>query len=85
MNVSEIYLMVDEIDHVTYAYRKGKGLDIPHSVRLIKQYTSACPEVAELTKGIDPIFKDISGLPAEELVQYLVGIRTILLKQVWPA
>jgi len=83
MNRCEIFIEVDEIDHITYAYHKGKGFDKIHAARLIRRYAAENADVAAFCAPVDPIFADLESFPAEELERLLAGIRNILLHTVW--
>jgi len=83
MNQVEIYIKADEIDHITLAYRKGKGLDAEHAARLIRRYYHEHPAVGKFCASFDPIFSDVESFPEEKLNRILVGIRNILLHDIW--
>ncbi len=83
MNRCEIFIQVDEIDHITYAYHRGKDFDKPHAARLIRRYAAEDAGVAAFCAKADPIFSELESLPVEELEFLLTGIRNIFLHTVW--
>lgn len=82
-NRSEIYLKVDEIDHLTIRYTDfGEALDRKAGIKKICRYVSEYPAVRESLNGVDTSAAALGRLGDEELCAVLVKVRAALLYKV---
>lgn len=79
----EIYKEVDEIDHLTIRYRRGEPLRRNEAVQMIKRYTACFADVKEAFAGRNTTLSAVKALDDQTLHDWLVEIRTILLKRVF--
>lgn len=83
MNISYLYLLIDEIDHITIAYREwGKGLDRRSGINKIQYCLHAFPAVEAAFEGRKTRVADLETLTDDELHDVLVFTREALIKTI---
>ena len=78
----ELFNEIDDIDHLTLAVRKGKPLDRPKAVDLIRRNAARYDYVAALNERFDAAGESFDDFDDQTLYDSLILIRDEMVKHV---
>ena len=78
-----IYKEVDEIDHLTIRCRRGEPMDRKTAAAMIRRYTACFADVTTAFAGRDTSLPALEALDDRTLYDWLVEIRTVLMRRVF--
>lgn len=82
-NKSTVYLLADEIDHITIRYTDfGEPLDTKSGIKKILQSCARYKKVAARLAGYEVSADALGALPESELCDLMIAVRDTLLGDV---